>query len=53
MDRVWQLETETIQDAASFVFAPIIEVVEPAEEVRSFDESDFQGFGLLQDFAHL
>ena len=32
MDRVWQLETETFQDARGFVFAPITEVVEPAED---------------------
>jgi predicted acylesterase/phospholipase RssA len=32
MDRVWQLEIETFQDAAGFVFAPITEVVEPAED---------------------
>ena len=32
MDRVWQLETETFQDSPSFVFAPITEVVEPAED---------------------
>jgi len=32
MDRVWQLEIETFQDAQGFVFAPITEVVEPAED---------------------
>jgi predicted acylesterase/phospholipase RssA len=32
MDRVWQLETETFRDAAGFVFAPITEVVEPADD---------------------
>jgi len=32
MDRVWQLEIETFQDSPSFVFAPITEVVEPAED---------------------
>ncbi len=32
MDRVWQLETETFRDAPGFVFAPMTEVVEPAED---------------------
>jgi predicted acylesterase/phospholipase RssA len=32
MDRVWQLEIETFQDAPGFAFAPITEVVEPAED---------------------
>jgi predicted acylesterase/phospholipase RssA len=32
MDRVWQLETETFRDTRGFVFAPITEVVEPAED---------------------
>jgi predicted acylesterase/phospholipase RssA len=32
MDRVWQLEMETFQDAPGFVFAPVTEVVEPAED---------------------
>jgi predicted acylesterase/phospholipase RssA len=32
MDRVWQLEIETFQDAPGFLFAPITEVVEPAED---------------------
>jgi predicted acylesterase/phospholipase RssA len=32
MDRVWQLEIETFRDAPGFVFAPITEVVEPAED---------------------
>jgi predicted acylesterase/phospholipase RssA len=32
MDRVWQLETETFQDTPGFVFAPITEVVDPAED---------------------
>ena len=32
MDRVWQLETETFHDTPGFVFAPITEVVEPAED---------------------
>ena len=32
MDRVWQLETETFRGTPGFVFAPITEVVEPAED---------------------
>jgi hypothetical protein len=32
MDRVWQLEMETFQDVPGFVFAPVTEVVEPAED---------------------
>src|SRR5262249_21094286 len=32
MDRVWQLETATFQGTPGFVFAPITEVVEPAED---------------------
>jgi predicted acylesterase/phospholipase RssA len=32
MDRVWQLESEKFRDAPGFVFAPITEVVEPAED---------------------
>ena len=32
MDRVWQLELETFEDSPGFVFAPITEVVDPAED---------------------
>ena len=32
MDRVWQLENETFQGTPGFVFAPVKEVVEPAED---------------------
>ena len=32
MDRVWQLETDTFKDTPGFVFAPIIERVEPGED---------------------
>jgi predicted acylesterase/phospholipase RssA len=32
MDRVWQLEIETFQGAQGFVFAPITDVVDPAED---------------------
>jgi predicted acylesterase/phospholipase RssA len=32
MDRVWQLEIETFRNAPGFVFAPVTDVVEPAED---------------------
>jgi predicted acylesterase/phospholipase RssA len=32
MDRVWQLEIETFHNAPGFVFAPITDVVEPADD---------------------
>ncbi|HEY2589562.1 MAG TPA: patatin-like phospholipase family protein [Tepidisphaeraceae bacterium] len=32
MDRVWQLENETFHDTPGFVFAPITDVIEPAED---------------------
>lgn len=32
MDRVWQLENETFRGTPGFVFAPITEVVDPAED---------------------
>src|SRR5262245_729427 len=35
MDRVWQLEIDTFQDTPGFVFAPITEVVEPAEDLTA------------------
>jgi predicted acylesterase/phospholipase RssA len=35
MDRVWQLETETFRGTAGFVFAPITDVVEPAEDATA------------------
>jgi len=35
MDRVWQLEIETFQGSPGFVFAPITEVVEPAEDATA------------------
>ena len=35
MDRVWQLENETFHDTPGFVFAPITEVVEPAEDATA------------------
>jgi predicted acylesterase/phospholipase RssA len=35
MDRVWQLEIENFQDTSGFVFAPITEVVDPAEDATA------------------
>lgn len=35
MDRVWQLEKDTFQDASGFVFAPITAVVEPTEDATA------------------
>ena len=32
MDRVWQLETETFKGAPGFVFARVVDVVEPGED---------------------
>lgn len=32
MDRVWQLEKETFHDTPGFVFAPITDVVDPADD---------------------
>jgi predicted acylesterase/phospholipase RssA len=32
MDRVWQLEIEAFHDAPGFVFAPVTDIVEPAED---------------------
>jgi predicted acylesterase/phospholipase RssA len=32
MDRVWQLETDTFQDTPGCVFAPITDIVDPAED---------------------
>ncbi len=35
MDRVWQLENETFHGTSGFVFAPITEVVQPAEDATA------------------
>jgi predicted acylesterase/phospholipase RssA len=51
MDRVWQLETETFQDSPSFVFAPITEVVEPAEDSTALHpEIQRQAVNIRTDF---
>jgi predicted acylesterase/phospholipase RssA len=51
MDRVWQLETETFQDSPSFVFAPITEVVELAEDPTALHpEIQRQAVNVRTDF---
>jgi hypothetical protein len=35
MERVWQLEIETFQDTPGFVFAPVTDVVEPADDATA------------------
>ncbi len=51
MDRVWQLETETFEDSPSFVFAPITEVVEPAEDSTALHpEIQRQAVNIRTDF---
>src|SRR4051794_25996570 len=58
MDRVWQLEHETFQDTAGFVFVPITEVVEPSQDPTALHpevqrqlpniRTDFDRFSLLE-----
>jgi hypothetical protein len=51
MDRVWQLEIETFQDSPGFVFAPITEVVEPAEDPTALHrEIQRQAVNIRTDF---
>jgi predicted acylesterase/phospholipase RssA len=51
MNRVWQLETETFEDSPSFVFAPITEVVEPAEDSTALHpEIQRQAVNIRTDF---
>jgi predicted acylesterase/phospholipase RssA len=51
MDRVWQLETETFEDSPNFVFAPITEVVEPAEDSTALHpEIQRQAVNIRTDF---
>ena len=51
MDRVWQLEIETFQDTPGFVFAPITEVVEPAEDPTALHpEIQRQAANIRTDF---
>jgi predicted acylesterase/phospholipase RssA len=51
MDRVWQLEIETFADTPGFVFAPVTEVVEPAEDATALHpEVQRQVAGIRTDF---
>lgn len=51
MERVWQLETETFEDSPSFVFAPITNVVEPAEDPTALHpEIQRQAINIRTDF---
>jgi predicted acylesterase/phospholipase RssA len=50
-DRVSQLETDTFQDTPGFVFAPITEVVEPAEDSTALHpEIQRQAVNIRTDF---
>lgn len=58
MDRVWQLENETFRDTPGFVFAPITDVVDPAEDSTVMHpeiqrqianiRTDLDGFSMLE-----
>jgi predicted acylesterase/phospholipase RssA len=51
MDRVWQLETDIFQGTPGFVFAPMTEVVEPAEDPTALHpEIQRQAVGIRTDF---
>jgi predicted acylesterase/phospholipase RssA len=51
MDRVWQLETDIFHGAPGFVFAPMTEVVEPAEDpTAQHPEIQRQVVGIRTDF---
>jgi predicted acylesterase/phospholipase RssA len=51
MDRVWQLEIETFAGTPGFVFAPVTEVVEPAEDPTALHpEVQRQVAGIRTDF---
>jgi predicted acylesterase/phospholipase RssA len=51
MDRVWQLELENFHDSPSFVFAPLTEVVEPAEDPTALHpEIQRQAVNVRTDF---
>jgi predicted acylesterase/phospholipase RssA len=50
MDRVWQLENDTFEDAAGFVFARASEVVEPREDATALHpELQRQAAGMRTD----
>ncbi len=58
MDRVWQLEVETFHDSPGFVFAPVTDIVEPAEDPTAlhpevqrqaaFIRTDLDRFSMLE-----
>jgi hypothetical protein len=51
MDRVWQLETDIFRGTPGFVFAPMTEVVEPAEDPTALHpEIQRQAAGIRTDF---
>jgi predicted acylesterase/phospholipase RssA len=51
MDRVWQLETDIFQDTPGFVFAPMTEIVEPAEDPTALHpEIQRQAVNIRTDF---
>jgi hypothetical protein len=51
MNRVWQLEVERFQDSPRFVFAPLTEVVEPAEDPTAIHpEIQRQAVSIRTDF---
>jgi predicted acylesterase/phospholipase RssA len=51
MDRVWQLETDIFQGTPGFVFAPMTEVVEPAEDPTApHPEIQRQAVNIRTDF---
>jgi hypothetical protein len=51
MDRVWQLEIETFADTPGFVFAPVTDVVETAEDPTALHaEVQRQVAGIRTDF---
>jgi predicted acylesterase/phospholipase RssA len=50
-DRVWQLETDRFQNTPGFVFAPITDVVEPAEDPTALHpEIQRQAVNIRTDF---
>jgi hypothetical protein len=58
MDRVWQLEVETFHDSPGFVFAPVTDIVEPADDPTAlhpevqrqaaFIRTDLDRFSMLE-----
>jgi predicted acylesterase/phospholipase RssA len=51
MDRVWQLETDNFRDAPGFVFAPMTQIIESAEDPTALHpEIQRQVVGIRTDF---